>query len=351
MTVILILACLVIGGAELYMARSARRTADRLEKLEAIAVLQDERIESVIARLGDDGAPDLDKRLKTSIHRIDADLAGLTEETSKLRERAAALADAHGRDRRLHQKMIRAIESLERTVAGMLEHTLHQLDQAVATTLGDPSGDGDTARGIVCGGAAASHEALVRAYEQCAVDTGLRVRFQAPGTGEPRHARYYLSGKDPRELERDFRTLLDSVRPDAALWATVRSDTAPQGVVRPDAAPRGEAAFQSLLRALRGVDTGFTQIGPMVVARTPDVLLCGVLTLAECRGFDTVALAGDPAAVAGRLGALPAERVRDLTAELRETGPEPRPESLPEPRPEVRSLAQAQPAPEPEWEP
>jgi hypothetical protein len=324
MIVILILACLVIGGAELYMARSARQTADRLEKLEAIAVLQDERIESVTGRLTGDGVPDLDKRLKTSVHRIDAELARITEENSKLRDRLAALAEAHGRDRRLHQKMIRAIESLEHTVAGVFTHTLNQLDQAVAATLGDPPGDCDTARGIVCGGAAASHDALVRGYEQCTEDAGLRVRFRVPSATDPRHARYYLSGKDPRELERDFHTLLDSVRldlvqPDAAPPEPTEPDaaepeSAPPDAVRSAAGTPGEAAFEGLLRALHDVDSGFAQIGPMVAARTPDALLCGVLTLAECRGFDTVALIGDPAAVAARLSTLPGERVRDLTA-------------------------------------
>jgi hypothetical protein len=315
MIVILILACLVIGGAELYMARSARQTADRLEKLEAIAVLQDERIESVTARLTGDGVPDLDKRLKASVHRIDAELARITEENSKLRDRLAALADAHGRDRRLHQKMIRAIESLEHTVAGVFTHTLNQLDQAVAATLGDAPADCDTARGIVCGGAAASHDALVRGYEQCTEGAGLRVRFRVPSATDPRHARYYLSGKNPRELERDFRALLDSVRLDPVQPDTAEPDGAPPDAVRSAAAGApGEAAFEGLLRALRDVDSGFAQIGPMVAARTPDALLCGVLTLAECRGFDTVALIGDPAAVAARLSTLPGERVRDLTA-------------------------------------
>jgi hypothetical protein len=358
MTVILILACVAIGGAELYVARSARKTANRLEKLEAIAVLQDERIESMTARLGDDDRPELDKRLKASVHRIDAELARITEETSKLRERLAVLADAYGRDRRLHQKMIRAIESLERTVAGVFEHTLYQLDRAVARTLGDPPEDGDTVRGIVCGGTGASHDGLVREYEKCSADVGLQVRFQVPGDRsdpDQRHARYYLSGKDPRELERDFLALLDSVRHDTG---RPDPDSVPVDSEHPATRP-GEAACQSLLRALRDVDTGFAQIGPMVAARTPDALLCGVLTLADCRGFDSVALVGEPSAVADRLSALPAERVRDLTAEF----DEPRPEPQPEPRTQAPAQplreaplprqpeSQPEPQPAPEWEP
>jgi hypothetical protein len=202
--------------------------------------------------------------------------------------------------------MIRTIESLEHTVGGVFAHTLSQLEHAVARTLGDPPADRDTVRGIVSGGAASSHDALIRGFERCTVEAGLRVRFRVAGTTDPRHSRYYLSGHGPRELERDFLALL-ACR---------------------EAATPAETAFQDLLRALQDVESGFAQIGPMVAVRTPDRLRCGVLTLAECRALDTVALIGDPAAVAGRLAGLPAERVRDLTEP-----PEPEPAESLEPQP------------------
>jgi hypothetical protein len=322
MTVILILACLAIAGAELYMARSARQVADRLTKLEAIAKLHDQRIRSMTAGSGDT-APGTDRRLATGTTPppattppattpsgtgpldgtspgtadAGAELARLTAETVRLRERLGGLEEARDAERRLSARVDVAVESLERVVGEVLRHTVGQLDEAVARTLGGlPSvldADSRTVRGVVCGAAPGPHDPLIRAYERCARDTGLRIRFQVPGAAQPWHARYYLAGKDPRELERDFLTLLDGVCSTA---------------VTP-----GQTALQGLLRTLGDLPAGFAQIGPMVAARVPDALLCGVLTLAETRGFDAEALVGQPAAVTGRLRDLPAERVRDLT--------------------------------------
>jgi hypothetical protein len=304
MTVILILACLAIAGAELYMARGSRKVADRLERLEAIALRQDERIDS-LAPGAEDAAPGLDERLTATAYRTDAELARLAGDTTRLRERLKGLEDARGVDRKRYARVNGAVESLERVVDDLYRHTLSRLDEAVARTLGGvpPGGDADsdTVRGVVCGASAPFQNTLLRAYEQCAADAGLRIRFQAPGASAPWHARYYLCGKAPRELERDFLALLDSVRSEAA---------GPDG-----------AAFRRLLLALGDVTAGFVQIGPMVAARGPDTLLCGVLTLAECRGLDADAMVGEPAAVAARLSALPAERVRDLTSDLTDWSP------------------------------
>ncbi|MCW2903297.1 MAG: hypothetical protein JWO67_5562 [Streptosporangiaceae bacterium] len=88
MTVMIIVACLAIAGSELYLARGARRVSDRLERLEAVTVVQDERIEALSARL-DDTEPDPARRL--SARQSDA---GLTGAGVRLREVPGAPQDA-----------------------------------------------------------------------------------------------------------------------------------------------------------------------------------------------------------------------------------------------------------------
>jgi hypothetical protein len=293
MTTILILACLAIAGAELYMARGARRVADRLERLEAIALLQDERIESIAGGLqgaspGENGAGGAS---------ADGDLDRLTAESALLRERLDTLEEAGRADRELHARVSGAVQSLEQVVSDVLRHTVTRLDQEVDRTLCGPSphGDGqcDTVRGVVSGAAPEDRESLTRVYEECAAAAGLRIRFRVPDLSGPWHARYYLGGRAPRELERDFLAMVESVRTETA--------------------PEDEAGLRGLLRALDLMAAGFAQIGPLVAARAPGTLLCGVLTLAECRDFHADDLVGDPAAVARRLRRLPAERMCDVT--------------------------------------
>ncbi|GAA2072733.1 hypothetical protein [Actinomadura alba] len=316
MTVIVILACLAIAGAELYMARSAREMANRLKKLEAIARVHDQRIQAMTGGTAPAGttapittSPSSTSPRSTAPDRTDttgsgaadtaAQLARLAAETTRLRDRLEGLEEARDTERRLYARVDGTVESLERMVGEVLRHTIGQLEEAVARSLGglpaDLDPDSGTVRGVLCGAASVSPDPLIRAYERCARDTGLRIRFQAPRAAAPWHARYYLAGKDPRELERDFLALLGGAR-------------------SPSGTP-AQAAFDGLLSTLGDLPSGFAQIGPMVAVRVPEALLCGVLTLAETRDFDAEAFVAEPAALAGRLRGLPAERVRDQTTD------------------------------------
>ncbi|MCW2903295.1 MAG: hypothetical protein JWO67_5560 [Streptosporangiaceae bacterium] len=312
MTLILIAACLAIAAAELSMARGTRRITGRLEKLEAIALVQDERIEAIAGRLGD-AAPAPGERLDTG------PAAGPTAETARLRERLDRLEDARRADENLFGRVTAAVDALDRLVADLLRHSLARLEEEAARALGqvgtNGAGECDTVRGTVSGPDPSARAALSKAYERWAGDTGLRIRFRATGPSGSARARYYLSGKAPRELERDFLALLESVR-------TEEDGGEPSG-------------FRGVLRRLEEMPAGLVQIGPMVVARAPGTLLGGVLTLAECRAFDADALAGDPAEVARRLRSLPAVRMCDLTA-----GPVP----APEPPAEAGPVSSAPPA-------
>ncbi|GAA2072720.1 ferric reductase-like transmembrane domain-containing protein [Actinomadura alba] len=164
MTVIVIVACLVTAGAELFLARGARRVADRLERLEALTLRQDERMDSMSARLrsagpvagaragtgagglhigavdtgrADTGRADTGRtdtgRVDTGT--VDAGLLRVTDETARLRERLSALEDARRVDRDLYAHLDGAVESLERVVANVFRLTVGELDQAAAGTL------------------------------------------------------------------------------------------------------------------------------------------------------------------------------------------------------------------------
>ncbi|MBC6463794.1 hypothetical protein, partial [Actinomadura sp. HBU206391] len=160
MTVIVIVACLVTAGAELFLARGARRVADRLEKLEALTLRQDERMDSMTARLRDAGpvtAVPPDTGPVTAVppgtaavraagdhaDRADRGLLRIIDETARLRERLSALEDARRVDRDLCAHLDGAVESLERVVANVFRLTVGELDQAAAGTLrGAPAESG-----------------------------------------------------------------------------------------------------------------------------------------------------------------------------------------------------------------
>jgi hypothetical protein len=72
-------------------------------------------------------------------------------------------------------------------------------------------------------------------------------------------------------------------------------------------------AAQSLLGRLVGVDVGGAQVGPLVVVRTPEALVCGVLALAELRKDVNATPLAEPIAVAERLRRLPEGRFCDLS--------------------------------------
>ncbi|TDC71462.1 hypothetical protein E1200_02160 [Actinomadura sp. GC306] len=291
MTVVLVLLCLAIAGRELYLAferkrtpgaleiadiriqlRALRGTRDELEgfrtsqreRLDALAREQDRdrealaetdaRIRSLIAQINDRMVPDVNDRLNRQ--RETADL-----------QRAAA-------------------ERLAAEVAAIRAHLVARLDQAVAASLG--AGPADVVAGSVTAEPPARRHGLTGPYERFAERHGLRVELT---DGD----RYYLSGRSPRALEHDFLELVRDLRADPA--ASASADT-----VRP------------LLDALRDTGRGAARLGPLVLARTPESLVCGVLPLADLLRSENGRLLDDPESGTRRLRRLPAGRVCDLTA-------------------------------------
>lgn len=288
MTVVLVLLCLAIAGRELYLAferrhspgapeiadirtqlRALKGTRDELEgfrasqreRLDRLAAEQerdrealaaaDARIRSLITQINDRVLPDVGGRLKQQ------------------REAAGEQRDA--------------LDRLAAEVAALRAHLVGRLDQAVAASLGaEPA---ELVAGSLTADPAAARGPLTGPYERFAEHHGLRVELAD-------RDRYYLSGRSPRALESDFIELV------AALRADCRETT---------------GAARTLLGALRDVDRGGAQIGPLLIVRTPESLVCGVLPLAELRR-PAADLLADPSGTAQRLHRLPESRFCDLSA-------------------------------------
>ncbi|RAY11249.1 hypothetical protein DPM19_31330 [Actinomadura craniellae] len=315
MTVILIILCLVITGRELYLVYDRKRPdpavaelrarlaeldpdalGERVQRLEAAQTRHEEaleaadkRIGSLVSQINDRMLPEVNRQL--DLHREDAEQARRDLDRTR-HDTAARLA-------RLEQSrtdLTDSFDALRETVARLRGRMLGQLDEAVGLALG--AGPVDIVRGTLHGDAREPLESLGQAFEEWAEEFGLRRELRAWSTGKgPWQARYYLSGRSPRELERDFLDLLHTLRSGAA------ADL-----------PAGAAATKSLILALNRLESGVVQCCPLVFARTPDALLCGVLPLAELGRPETGKLLTDPAAAAARLQDLPDTRCHDLSA-------------------------------------
>ncbi|WP_018654005.1 hypothetical protein [Actinomadura flavalba] len=266
MTWILVVLCLTIAGLELYMAFDRRRgpagseladlrhrVAANAEDVAQVRKAQEEtgaRVGSVIAQINDRLLPDVNERLS---------------------RQGAALDRATGE------------------LVALRDHLARRLDAAVAASLGAPPTD------TVAGGVAATdaRPALTEAFERLALRYGLHAELTIPGEDPETgwRLRCYLTGRSPRALETDFLELLGALND-----------------------PGDGNPIRDLLDGLRTAGPGAAQLGPLLVARTPEEYVVGVLPLAELRRSDATALLDDPKDAAARLHRLPPARFRDLPA-------------------------------------
>ncbi|KAB2350966.1 hypothetical protein [Actinomadura rudentiformis] len=296
MTAILILLCLAIAGRELYLSFDRKRTGTApapeiadirtqltalkgtREELEEFRGVQREQLERLAAGqvTHAESLQETDARIRSLISQInDRMLPEINDRLTQQRD---------------------SVDRLAEEVARLRGHLIGRLDQAVAASLG--AGPIDTVAGGLGTEGAEAPSGLIRAYERFAERYGLRVELSDP-TGEDTSwkARYYLSGRSPRDLERDFIDLVRRLR---------ASSGTPNGT-------ETEAA-NALLRSLHGIEMGGAQVGPFVLVRTPEAMLCGVLSLAELRKAGPARLLADPVGAAVRLHGLPESRFCDLSA-------------------------------------
>ncbi|GAA1818227.1 hypothetical protein [Actinomadura chokoriensis] len=283
MTVVLVLLCLAIAGRELYLAFERRHSPgapeiadirtqlralkDTRDELEGFRASQRERLDRLAAEQDRDreALAAADARIRSLITQInDRVLPDVGGRLKQQREAAAEQRDA--------------LDRLAAEVAALRAHLAGRLDQAVAASLGaEPA---EMVAGSLTADPAAARGPLTGPYERFAEHHGLRVELAD-------RDRYYLSGRSPRALESDFIELV------AALRADCRETT---------------GAARTLLGALRDVDRGGAQIGPLLIVRTPESLVCGVLPLAELR-HPAADLLADPPEAARRLHRLPEPRL------------------------------------------
>lgn len=317
MTVILILLCMAIAGRELYLAFERKRTGNAPEiadirtqlgalkgtrdELERLRAEQSRRLDALEAGRGER----LDEAGRDE--RLEEDLARLAAEQSRENETLRGTdARVHSLVTQINERMVpeinarlgrqrEAADALAAEVAELRGHLARRLDQAAATSLGADPAD------VVAGSLAAPGPGLREPYERFAESYGMRVELVHPS--EPGLVRYYLTGRSPRGLERDFLDLLHTLR-----TACDRKGAAPPN-----------AAAQALLEALRGIGEGTVRLGPLLIVRTPETLVCGVLPLAELlkaragASAASAASAADPGEASAHLARLPAARRHDAS--------------------------------------
>lgn len=264
MTEILVLLCLTVAGLELYIVLRRNRRPDvnagRISELEAARAALEDRLAQV-------------------------ERSALQAEVTELREKLRDLTERIEHD---------LVPVLGRVHAAAQD----RLNQEMTETLGGPAPDSGTLAGAVSSGdPVLGGEDLSRRYDELLKQYGLRAKFQVSEVGG---TRYYLACParlGPVELEWDLIALLNRMRG--------------AGLPEPPTAER--KALESLLAAVRRLEKAFVQLGPLVVVRTPDALLAGVLSVSESRSFDTAGMLGDLTAAAARLQRLPGNRFHDLT--------------------------------------
>ena len=352
MTWILVLLCLAIAGRELYLAYERKRPPVPPELTELRVLLEDTREE--VERLGfgrdrpspakpgggpggpgglggPDGADGADGADPAAGQDTgEGPVERLTTEQARL---AASLGETDARIRSLitqiNERMLPeintrlarqgdAIDRLGSEVAELRGHLVSRLDQAVAASLGaDPV---DTVAGALAADAPDPRADLSHAFERFTGRYGLRIEladptaYRAPGSADAWQIRYYLTGRDPRALERDFIDLLNVL--DGAAASAPVPDGAETGIgTGPGAgAGTGDAgdtkidAAQTLLKALENTHMGGAQIGPLVIARTPHTLVCGVLPLADLQRAEPASRLADPITTVAKIRSLPSGR-------------------------------------------
>ncbi|MFC4054337.1 hypothetical protein ACFOY4_31980 [Actinomadura syzygii] len=282
MEVVLVLLCLAIAGRELYLAFERRRSpgapeiADIRTQLRALKSTREELDGVRAAQL--EGLDRLSREQDRDRETLGAADARIRSLIAQINDRM--VPDVNARLTRQRE----TVEALSAEVAGLRAHLARRLDEAVAASLG--AKPADLAGGTLTVRPESARDALTGPYERFATHHGLRVEL-ADGD------RLYLSGRSPRALERDFIELVRALRGEFA------EDT---------------SEARTLLDGLRDADHGGAALGPLLVVRTPESLVCGVLPLAELLRPEGARLLDDPPAAARRLRRLDERRFYDVPA-------------------------------------
>jgi hypothetical protein len=371
-TVLLVVLCIVVGALELYAGKRSKDQTDtflgRIEELRqqvdrqsGVLVTVGEQLKAELLRVQRDVLPAMETRMRQNSGQIEQLRTLLQQAEAYLRTQAERLQDLENQKvtlaalRRklsdvensmeslprpdagapedgvqtaldrisalerngdqildLQRDLTRALEDVEDVVTDLLGFTSGELDQAVATSLTGQPSPGVSVGGRLWTRDPRLQDVMVAMYEHCVQANHLSIRFKrAEGPGPTAGAgqlRYFLAGRSPEELVGDFAALLVSIGRDAGPGVGRDAGTAP------GRRTTNALALRSLLRAF-AESTGVTaQIGPLIILRTREELLCGVLSHAQEMEFENTRLFEDSLAAAVWMRRLPGHQVRDLTA-------------------------------------
>jgi hypothetical protein len=359
-TVLLVVLCIVVGALELYAGKRSKDQTDafldRIEELRqqvdrqsGVLVTVGEQLKAELLRVQRDVLPAMETRMRQNTGQIEQLRTLLQQAEAFLRTQAERLQDLENQKvtlaalRRklsdvensveslprpdaaepgggvqvaldrisalerngdqimdLQRDLTKALEDVEDVVTDLLGFTSSELDQAVTTSLTGRPSPRVSVGGRLWSRDPRLQDVMVAMYEHCVQANQLSIRFKR-AEGEAGQLRYFLAGRTPEELVGDFAALLVSIG---------RGDVTAPGRRRTTDA----LALRSLLRAF-AESTGVTaQIGPLIVLRTREELLCGVLSHAQEMEFESTRLFEDSLASAVWMRRLPGHQVRDLTA-------------------------------------
>ncbi|RAY12501.1 hypothetical protein DPM19_25555 [Actinomadura craniellae] len=360
MTLVLVVMCIVVGVMELYAGRQSKQQAaafvrrieelnDQVSKQNGVLTTVGERLTAELARVKSEVLPGIDSRLRATTGQIDElttllrqndtyikaqanrlhDLENQRVTLAALRRKLAELetsvrsgppvADENPATGGRVEAALSRITDLERNGDRILElqraltRTLEDVEDVVSDLLEFTTGELDESMSVSRNGLAPAmlsgrlwnrdprlHDVLTDVYERCVKAHRLTVRFRTSDEERGR-LRYFLTGRNSEELGGGI----------AALLISIGMDVTHGG---PREVPADEAALQALLRAVHESSGATVQLGPLVVARTREELVCAVLTLAQSRELEDDELLWDPAGAVARLRLLPGHQVWDLTA-------------------------------------
>lgn len=241
----------------------------------------------------------------------------------------------------LQRDLTRTLEGVEDVVADLLHYTGGELAEEVTASLRGtparpvmpPAGTGpraNSAGNSVTGPVTVSGrlwtrdpqlpDILAEVYERCLDAVRLEVRFRttestADDHGAPERRRYFLSGRSLEDLAGGFTALLISTGADLRRADLLPTDVRVAGAAHPGErpVPPDEAALKALLRALHESAGATAQIGPLLIVRTREELLCAVLTPAQSLELEDDEVFWDATAAALRLRRMAAHQVWELT--------------------------------------
>ncbi|GAA1598493.1 hypothetical protein GCM10009678_94560 [Actinomadura kijaniata] len=286
-TIALVLVCLAVAGRELFLAfdkRLPRAQAELRELRTQVAELagRHEALRAEVTGPGEqpaeppaeDALPDETRQVLDRVDSLGDRVERLEQEIGGLAGELTALDFDHDAQRAL----ARSLDVLENSVAELQQEMLDRLARQEGV-----------APGLLLSEEGEAEALLTEAFERCVSEYGLRVRIRDHRTAQAANGgywgtAYHLSGRRPDALGEE-------------LFAYVRGLYDPQD-------PSALAALLNEMASLRG--GGVARLGPFTVVRTPNALLCGLLTESD-------EAPGEPWELAAHLRELPEDVQCDLT--------------------------------------